>query len=264
MKFSFMTFSTPNLTLEEVLDVAKKYGYEGVELRITANHKHGIEPTMSLAEKKKAKALIDSSTINIVALATSCVFANESTYDENIKSAIDAIKLASYFNIPVIRTFGGIYPDNTSKNQAKALLKKAYSYLGDIAKQYKVYVCFETHDMWCNPYDVAEIIEYANNEYIQVNWDIMHPITHGFTMEEAFKALKPYIKHVHIHDGGGILNNKSLGLTHTGKGCIDHKLAFDLLKSINYKGALSGEWISFDDYTLHLPREISLLKKLII
>ncbi len=263
MKLSFMTFSTPNLTLTEVLETAVKYGYEGVELRISAKHNHGIEITMSEKEKKKAKKIIDASKIKVVALATSCVFANKLTYEENIKIAIESIKLAAYFSVPVIRTFGGVYTDDMSKNDAKALLIKAYSAISTVAKQYKVYVCFETHDMWCNPYDVASILKFINSEYIQVNWDIMHPVTHGFTIEESFNVLKPYIKHVHIHDGKGILNASSLGLTTTGEGTIDHKKAFSLLKSIDYKGALSGEWISWDNYTLHLPREITILKNLL-
>jgi len=263
MKLSFMTFSTPELTLNEVLEVAKKYGYVGVELRISANHAHGVETTMSLDEIRKAKNIIDKSGIEIVAIATSCVFANELTFDKNLEDAKAAIKLASAFNVPVIRTFGGKYPDDTSKNKARSLLKNAYSQLAPIAEEYKVYVCFETHDMWCSPYDVAEILTYVNSEYIKVNWDLMHPITHGFTMEESFNILKPFIKHVHLHDGKGILNNKSLGLITTGQGSIDHKQAFDYLRSINYKGALSGEWISWDHYTKHLPREIKILKTLI-
>ncbi|MCK5811910.1 MAG: sugar phosphate isomerase/epimerase [Clostridiales bacterium] len=263
MKLSFMTFSTPTLTLSEVLDVAKNYGYVGVELRIAANHAHGVETTMSEKEIAEAKKTISESGILIVAIATSCSFANEVTFDKNISDAKDAIKLASALNVPVIRTFGGKYPDDTSKNKARSLLKKAYSQLAPLAKKHKVYVCFETHDMWCSPYDVAEILAYVNSEYIQVNWDIMHPITHGFTMEESFNILKPYIKHVHIHDGKGILNNKSLGLITTGQGTIDHKEAFTYLKSINYKGALSGEWISWDHYSIHLPREIKILKTLI-
>ena len=43
MKFSFMSFSTPELTLEETLALAERLGYDGVELRIEAGHKHGAD-----------------------------------------------------------------------------------------------------------------------------------------------------------------------------------------------------------------------------
>ena len=118
MKLSFMTFSTPNLSLTEVLKTAVKYGYEGVELRISAKHNHGVEITMNEKEKRKAKKIIDASKIKVVALATSCVFANKLTYEENIEIAIKSIKLAAYFNIPVIRTFGGTYTDDMCSNNS--------------------------------------------------------------------------------------------------------------------------------------------------
>ena len=38
-----MTFSCPELTLDQVLSMAKEFGYDGVEPRIRANHQHGVE-----------------------------------------------------------------------------------------------------------------------------------------------------------------------------------------------------------------------------
>ena len=43
MKFSFMSFSCPELNLDEMIAAAKKYGYNGIEPRISSNHKHKIE-----------------------------------------------------------------------------------------------------------------------------------------------------------------------------------------------------------------------------
>ena len=40
MKYSFMSFSCPELKLEEILKLAQKYGYEGIEPRIGSGHKH--------------------------------------------------------------------------------------------------------------------------------------------------------------------------------------------------------------------------------
>lgn len=34
-----MSFSCPELNLDEMIEVAKKYGYNGVEPRISAEHK---------------------------------------------------------------------------------------------------------------------------------------------------------------------------------------------------------------------------------
>ena len=44
MKFSFMSFSCPDLDVDEMIALAGKYGYDGIEARISSQHKHGIEP----------------------------------------------------------------------------------------------------------------------------------------------------------------------------------------------------------------------------
>ena len=43
MKYSFMSFSCPELTLDEMLSMAKEFGYDGIEPRISSNHRHGVE-----------------------------------------------------------------------------------------------------------------------------------------------------------------------------------------------------------------------------
>ncbi len=260
MKLAFMTFSCPELTLEQVLALAEKYGYEGVEFRTVSKHKHGIEPYISQKEILEAKAVIDASPVEAVAIATSCKFADPGTVGENMKSAEAAIDLAAALEIPVIRTFGGAYPADITKEQAIACLVDSYGKLGEYAQKNKVTVCFETHDSWCNPHDVASIIKQVNNEYVAINWDIMHPITHGHNMVEAFEAVKPYIKHVHVHDGIQDETGKRL-LAPIGTGYVDHKIALDCLKSIDYKGAISGEWISWEPYEIHLPRELKTLRQ---
>ena len=43
MKFAFMTFSCPDLDLDQVLAMAREFGYDGIEPRVSANHQHGVE-----------------------------------------------------------------------------------------------------------------------------------------------------------------------------------------------------------------------------
>ena len=39
MKYAFMTFSTPDMALADVLAAARQYGYDGIELRIDGGQK---------------------------------------------------------------------------------------------------------------------------------------------------------------------------------------------------------------------------------
>ena len=89
----------------------------------------------------------------------------------------------------------------------------------------------------------------------------MHPIRVAkVTMDEAFQVLKPWIKHIHFHDGISTKNG-GVVLKTIGEGDIDHQRAVQLLKESNCGGFLSGEWINWESYEIHLPRELAIMKK---
>ena len=74
MKFSFMTFSCPDLTWGEVLGVAKRFGYDGVEPRAQAKHAHGIETTSSPGQRAALRRMAEDAGIAVACLATSCSY----------------------------------------------------------------------------------------------------------------------------------------------------------------------------------------------
>jgi sugar phosphate isomerase/epimerase len=105
---------------------------------------------------------------------------------------------------------------------------------------------------------------------VAASWDIMHPVrVCNYTMDEAFEVLKPWIGHVHVHDGmgPGKATFKAAGtgdidqMMPIGTGGIDHRRALQLLRNIDYSGYVSGEWIRWEPYEVHLPRELATLRK---
>ena len=72
MKFSFMTFSCPELGWEDVVGVAARFGYEGVEPRAQAGHAHGIELEASRADRAAARKVAEDAGVEVACLATSC------------------------------------------------------------------------------------------------------------------------------------------------------------------------------------------------
>lgn len=84
MKYSFMSFSCPELSLDEMIALAKKYGYDGIEPRISENHKHGIELDSSKSFRKECKLKSQESGISICCIATSCRYAAPATNKEQV------------------------------------------------------------------------------------------------------------------------------------------------------------------------------------
>ena len=258
MNYAFMTFSCPDLGWADVLALAKRYGYDGVEPRICAKHGHGIEWDADAASLDAAKQAAADAGIAIACIATSCKLADAETNQQQVEDARRSIHLAGDAGAPCIRVFGGQYGD-LSRAEAMDVLVRSLSVLAEQADARGVTICLETHDAWCDPKHVAEVIARVDHPAVAVNWDIMHPVrVAGATMDEAFEALGPYIRHVHFHDG--VTNDGKLEMVPIGHGDVDHERAVRLLKGMGYAGALSGEWINWQPADEHLPRELATMK----
>lgn len=260
MKYAFMTFSCPELTLDEALSAAKEYGYDGIEARVGSNHKHGIELDATAAGRRKAKEKAQATGIALCCVATSCRFADPASAEAAVGDAHKAIDLAADVGAPSVRVFGGKFPDAMPRDDAVAQVAKCLDALKDHAGERGVVLCVESHDAWCDPGDLARVIRAVDHPAVAVNWDIMHPVrVAGASMDSAFEALKPWIRHVHCHDGVWSEDGKPK-LVPIGQGRIDHRRALELLKGIDYDGFVSGEWIGWRPYPEHLPSELATLK----
>ncbi|HOI53919.1 MAG TPA: sugar phosphate isomerase/epimerase family protein [Phycisphaerae bacterium] len=260
MKYSFMTFSCPEATLDEALAMAQRYGYDGIEPRIGSGHKHGIELTADASSRGAARSRAEAAGIALCCLATSCKYADPSTAADQVAETLRAIDLAADVGSPRIRVFGGPIPEGRSRADSVALLVESLKRVADRAAARGVTVCLETHDDWCDPAHVAEVVGAVGSAAVAVNWDVMHPVrAGGSTMDEAFATLRPWIRHLHVHDGSRGLT--ALKMVPIGTGDFDHRRVVDLLAGIGYDGYLSGEWIRWEPAEVHLPRELATLKR---
>jgi fatty-acyl-CoA synthase len=260
MKFSFMSFSCPELGLSDMLSLAKELGYDGIEPRAVSKHAHGVEIEANEEQRQAIRSLAEESGIAIACIATSCVYADPAKADQNVDTTLEFVHLAADVGCPTLRVFGGKMGEGLSREDAIELVGEALKAVADHAEDHGVTVCMETHDDWCDPKHVAAVMEYVSQPSIAVNWDIMHPVRTGHaTMEEAFEILKPWVRHIHFHDGRDEAGK--LQLVPIGEGIIDHKTAVSLLKANGYDGFLSGEWIGWEPYQTHLPRELATMKR---
>ena len=259
MKYSFMSFSCPEADVDEFISIAGMYGYDGIEPRTGAGHNHGIEPGANKQYLHDIRKKAAESKVEICCIATSCRFADADSQRENIEAAKRSIELAAEVGARAVRVFGGGISSESERAKSFDLIVGALAQLSGHASSAKVNVCLETHDSWCDPAAVADIMKQVNSPYIAVNWDIMHPVLQkSATVEKSFELLKGWIKHVHVHDGAQ--KDGRIEFLAIGEGTVDHKTAIRLLNSSSYDGYISGEWIEWEPYKICLPREIAKLK----
>lgn len=255
LKYAFMTFSTPDMGLEEILDTAATYGYQGVEIRIQSHQAHRVGTDMTREERLRVRELFRERGLSLCALATGLKIADFDNRDKTVAEAGEIIDLASDLGTDRIRLFGGGETD----------LDRAAETLGPILDRGEsrgVIICLETHDSWSDPKTVKALLERVNRPCLRANWDVLHPVRKGYaTIQESFDLLEPWIEHVHIHDADFDVDADSFSFKPMGEGSIDHKRVVACLKRMNYTGFISGEWINFEPPRVHLPREIKKLRE---
>ena len=258
MKYSFMSFSCPNLNLEQILTVARQYGYDAIEPRIEAEHAHGIELDIGPGKRGEIRRRVVDSGVPLCCVATSRRYSNPDTAKREVEDSLRCIDLAADVGAPRLRVFGGTLPEGLSREEAIELVADSLRSVADHAQHRGVTVCLETHDDWTNPAHVSQVMTLVDHPAIAVNWDVMHPVrVAGWPVDRAFRTLAPWIGHSHVHDGVG----QPLELRPMGQGEVDTRRAIELLKTLPYDGFLSGEWIDWEPYEIHLPRELATLRQ---
>ncbi|MEW6750524.1 MAG: sugar phosphate isomerase/epimerase family protein [Candidatus Latescibacterota bacterium] len=258
MKIAFMTFSTPELTLDEVLAAAARFGYDGIEPRVGSGHRHGLEYDAARDVRARAVRQAADAGVAYACVATSCQFANPAKAAAHLSDARRAIELAADLEAPCIRVFGGPVPQGIPRHEAVATVAASLAALAEEAAAAGVCLCLETHDDWCDPHHVAAVMKRVAHPAVAVNWDVMHPVRMGLaSVDESFDALRPWIRHLHVHDGAA---GKALRLVPMGAGMIDTRRAVERLAQADYGGYLSGEWIDWEPWEVHLPRELAVLR----
>lgn len=258
MKYAFMSFSCEDADLNQMLDLARLYGYEGIEPRTGHIHKHGVELDLSAEDRKRALDLANEKGVAFACIAVGARFADPAFTKAGLIEAEAGIRLARDLDCGIVRVFGGKLADD---DRAAAIDRMAasLSHLAPIAADHDVAVCLETHDDWCDPAHVVAVMEAVDHPAIAVNWDVMHPVrNHLATMEESYRQLAPWIKHVHIHDG--MADPDSLAFRAFGEGEYDLETVFRSLAATDYQGYLSGEWINWEPTEVHLPREVRAMR----
>lgn len=227
MKLSFMTFVCPEWPIEKVVQFAKEANYDGVEIRVDANHQHNVSSQSSAETRRDVKQLFADAGVEIPCVATSVQFgaADPAKRRENIEAAKANLDLAADLGAPIIRTFaGGGIPQLTE--EAAAYIAEAFDEVGDYAKELGVCPMLECgHDIIKTGVEASEVITRVKTSNFCVLWN------YSTIDDQTFDLLKQHLRHFHVHDP--VLDPENDNVLHLAK----------RMKGVGYKGYLSLEII---------------------
>jgi sugar phosphate isomerase/epimerase len=223
MKLSLDTYSIgTNLTMHDLLELLPENGFAGVEFRCEANQKHGVEPEIPSAERRRVRALLEGAGLQVSCLSTGQRFESP---DPAVRAAvIDRVKqfidLAADLGCKSIRTFGNDFPPSVPKDEVIRYVGESLRTCGEYAADKGVDVLLEMHGEFYYWEYCLDAVKVADHPNVAINYNCdMRDLVDG-SVAFTFGQVKDYVRHVHLHE----LENPN----------FPYKELFGLLKAMNY------------------------------
>jgi sugar phosphate isomerase/epimerase len=236
MKISFMTFACPQYSFDEVLSLAERHAYQGIEFRCDAGHKHGVELSATSEQRAEYRRKLADAGVEACCLATSLQFVNEAA----VGQTPPLIDLAADLGCRALRVFCGPLPTGLELDCAVPLVAENLRRVVETALYSGVKLWLETHDSISKGVYAGRIVRLVDHPALAINWDNMHPYRNGEPLATTWQAIAPYIQHTHFHDA--LADPGAPVITPFGQGQLPIQAMFNLLRQANYSGYFSGEW----------------------
>jgi len=236
MKISFMTFACPAYTFDQVVALAQRHGYDGIEFRCDSDHKHGVMVESSKAQRAESRRKLGDAGLEACCLATSLQFVK----NEAAEQALARIELAVDMGWPGLRVFCGPLPEGVSIDEAILRVARNLRRVAESALHAGVRLWLETHDSVSKGIHAGRIVRLVNHPAVGINWDNMHPYRNGESLKTTWEAIGPFVQHTHFHDS--LASPDQVVIKPFGEGELPIQRMYDLLRSSGYEGYFSGEW----------------------
>jgi sugar phosphate isomerase/epimerase len=244
-RLSFSTLGCPDWTFEQIVRFAAQHGYKGLEIRgIQRQMDLPLVPEFSTIEaRKKTLAMMKAKGLSFAGLGSSANLHHPAgaEREKNLQDAKSFIDLAQQLSCPYVRVFPNNFPKEGGKAQTIDLIVAGLQDLGHYAKGKGVTVLLETHGDVVYIDDLLQIMRATNHPQVALIWDVTNMwVVTKEPPAEAYKKLKPYIRHVHIKDA--TLVGRKPAYTLLGQGEIPVMEGINALASGGYSGYYSFEW----------------------
>lgn len=238
MKLAFSTNGWNDFDWTDFYVTAKDLQFSGIEIHDMSrdvftgkNRPFNNENIVETARK------IQQMGLEIPALDTTCDLADADKVEENIKEIREYIRLAGILHCPAIRLRAGKNTGDTIVSDEPVIecIRATFREADDA----KVSLLLETVGPYTDTEKLRNVLNVFARDNVAALWDIHHTVRHGGeTPEKTIQNLGAYVKHVHIKDS---VSETEYALM--GEGTLPIEDLMRALRSINYDGFITYEWI---------------------
>ena len=260
-RLAFSTLAFPGTTLARAASLGSEYGYQGIELRLIDGEL--IDPLMPASARTTVRQTVAAAGLPIVAVDSSIKL----TGDDPGPELSRFLELASDWECPLVRVFGGTLSDDPEVRRAQMTdAAKVLEASIPLAERAGVAIGLETHDAFSSAAVVAEVLALVDSPYVGAVWDSHHPYRMGETPQEVYDLIGQRVLLAQVKDAKRAPERADgWQLTLLGQGEVPVREMLDLLDQGGYQGWISVEWEKrwhpeIEDPELALPQHIELLR----
>lgn len=188
--------------IETIIAKCETLGYSGVELRTT--HAHGVEPSLSAAQRQEVKQRFSDSNVRLVGLGTVCEYhaVDPAELRRHIATTVDFVKLAADVGAIGVKVRPNHFQDKAGVPREKTLeqIGIALRECGRAAQDHGVEIWLEVHGSTRRPDHIRQILDTADHPSVGACWNSNADEPENGSIARWFRILQPYIRSCHINE----------------------------------------------------------------
>jgi sugar phosphate isomerase/epimerase len=244
MKLAFSTLGCPDWDLQQIVAGARRWGYEGIELRALGGSLDLLSRAeFSAGQLATTRAYLADAGIEICCVDTSCTFHSPDASEriKQVRIALAHAELAAKLGAPVIRVFPDKIQPGSQRDETRDWIAAC---LRDIAERIppSIDVALETHGDFARAEAAAEIATLANHSKVKLIWDVANSVAAGDAIERAGRTVQRYLAHIHLRDAKPVSESEHWLPVLAGTGRVSFADTLAAIRELKYDGYVSFEW----------------------
>ena len=269
MKLTFSTLGCPDWNISQIVEAARRFGYDGVELRAIAGSLNLLSrPEFASQEIGSTRKYFADHGVSICCIDTSCTFHSLDQRErfEQVDLALAHAELAAQLGATLIRVFPDKIQPGATREQTRDFIAES---LRRIAERMPagLNVALETHGDFARTEAAVEIVALADHPRVKLIWDVANSVAAGDSVEHAARTVEPYVAHIHLRDARPVANAEHWLPVLAGRGCVPFAEAIAAIETLKFDGYVSFEWEKYwhpeiEEPEVALPDFMSAIRKL--
>ncbi len=187
--------------LETLIAKLEEAKFQAVELR--TGHKHGVEPTLSAAERVRVRQRFEASKVRLLSYGSTCEFhsPDPAVRKKNVEIGKTFVDLAHDTGAWGVKVRPNGLPKEVPQETTIQNIAAGLRELGDYGQGKGVEIWMEVHGReTASPPIAAAILRAAKHSNVGACWNSNDNDIVDGSVKKSFEMLKPFIKNVHINE----------------------------------------------------------------